>query len=133
MKDKLININQATILGLNKAEIEKSALNLKSNLDKLTEYELLYKMKYLIEHRMECIKEQALEVFTEKFEGSASEKDNGFTVTLKNMYKYNYDEKVKSMEKQIKELQSELKKEKAKQSETAKGKVKSELIALTLH
>ena len=133
MKDKLININQATILGLNKAEIEKSALNLKSNLDKLTEYELLYKMKYLIEYRMECIKEQALEVFTEKFEGSASEKDNGFTVTLKNMYKYNYDEKVKSMEKQIKELQSELKKEKAKQSESAKGKVKSELIALTLH
>jgi len=133
MKDNLININQVTILGLNKAEIERSALNLKSNLDKLTEYELLYKMKYLIEYRMECIKEQALEVFTEKFEGSQSEKDNGFTVTLKNQYEYNYSSDVTDLETEIKSLQSQLKQLKNKQRESARGESKGELLALTLH
>jgi hypothetical protein len=135
MSKSLINLdNDSTaILKLNKAELEKSALNLKSSLDTLTEYEALYKLQHLIKYRMEFIKELAVETFIEKFKGSQSEKDNGFTVTLKNSYEYSYSEYVKVLEKQIKKLQEEVKKEKDKQRESARGKSKGESIALTLH
>lgn len=133
--ESLINLdnNSVAILNLNKAELEKSALNLKSKLDPLTEYEALYKFEYFIKYRMECVKELALEKFTEKFEGSQSEKDNGFTVTLKNQYAYNYSDKIKDLEKQIKTLQSQVKELKDKERDSARGDVKSESLALTLH
>lgn len=125
--------NSVAILNLNKAELEKSALNLKSKLDPLTEFEALYKFRHLIEYRMDCVKELALETFTEKFEGSQSEKDNGFTVTLKNQYTYNYSDKIKDLEKQIKTLQSQVKELKDRERDSARGDVKSESLALTLH
>lgn len=131
----LINLdtNSTAILKLNKAELERSALNLKSNLDSLTEYEALYKLKHLIEYRMECLKELAVETFVNKFEGSQSEKDNGFTVTLKNQYTYNWSDKVKGLETEIKALQSQLKQVKEKEKDSAKGNRKGESLALTLH
>lgn len=133
--NSLINLdsNSVAILKFNKAELERSALNLKSNLDPLTEYEALYKMQHLIKYRMECLKELALETFTEKFEGSQSEKDNGFTVTLKNSYEYNYSDKVQDLESEIKSLQSQLKQMKDKERESARGGSKGESLALTLH
>lgn len=135
MSKSLINLdnNATVILKLSKAELEKSALNLKSNLDPLTEYEALYKLQHLIEYRMACLKELALETFITKFEGSQSEKDNGFTVTLKNQYEYTWSDKVKDLETEIKSLQSQLKQVKAKESKTAKGNSKGESLALTLH
>jgi len=134
MSKSLINLdnNATVILKLSKAELEKSALNLKSNLDPLTEYEALYKLQHLIEYRMACLKELALETFITKFEGSQSEKDNGFTVTLKNQYEYTWSDKVKDLETEIKSLQSQLKQVKAKESKTAKGNSKGESLALTL-
>ena len=133
--ESLINLdnNSVAILNLNKAELDRSALNLKTKLDPLTEFEALYKFRHLVEYRMECVKELALEKFTEKFEGSQSEKDNGFTVTLKNQYAYNYSDKIKDLEKQIKTLQSQVKELKDRERDSARGDVKSESLALTLH
>ena len=53
--ESLINLdnNSLSILNLNKAELERSALNLKTKLDPLTEFEALYKFKHLIVYRME--------------------------------------------------------------------------------
>ena len=133
--ESLINIdnNSLSILNLNKAELERSALNLKTKLDPLTEFEALYKFRHLVEYRMECVKELALEKFTEKFEGSQSEKDNGFTVTLKNQYAYNYSDKIKDLETEIKNLQNQLKQMKDRERESARGNSIKETLALTLH
>ena len=65
----LINLdnNSLAILQVSKSGLEKIALELKSKLDALTEYEALYKLQYLIKYRMECIKELSVEEFINKF------------------------------------------------------------------
>jgi hypothetical protein len=134
-KTELINLdnNGLAILQQTKHELERTALNLKSKLDKLTEYEALYKMKYLIDYRMQCIKDLALEKFTEKFEGSQSEKDNGFTVTLKQLTNVIYSDNVKDLESEIKALQNQLKQMKDREKKTAGRTIKGEILALTMH
>ena len=81
---------------------------------------------------MECVKEQAMETFKEKFEGSQTERENGFSITLKQQYEYNYSDKVKDIETEIKTLQAQLTQTKDKQRESARGEVKSEILSLTL-
>lgn len=133
-KTELINLDNSSlsILTLNKAELEKSALNLKTKLDPLTEYEALYKFNHLIKYRMECLKDLALETFTKKFEGSQTEKDNGFTITLKQMTDVNYSDKVKDLESEIKCLQEQVKQMKAKEIKFAERTVKGEVLALRM-
>lgn len=133
-KTEVLNLdnNSVVILKQSKAGLEKSARDLKTRLDPLTEFEALYKLQYLIKYRMECVKEQAMETFKEKFEGSQTERENGFSITLKQQYEYNYSDKVKDIETEIKTLQAQLTQTKDKQRETARGEVKSEILSLTL-
>ena len=132
---ELINLdnNGLAILQQTKHELEKTALNLNSKLDRLTEYEALYKMKFLIDYRMQCIEDQALETFLEKYEGSQSEKDNGFTVTLKQLTDVCYSDEVKDLESEIKTLQNQLRQLKDREKKTADRTVKGEILALTMH
>ena len=131
----LINLdnNSLAILQVSKSGLEKIALELKSKLDALTEYEALYKLQYLIKYRMECIKESSVEEFINKFEGSSCEKENGFTVTLKQLSDYAYSDNVKNLEIEIKALQEQLKQQKEKEKKVVGKTLKSENIALTLH
>lgn len=134
-KNELVSIDNTALgfLKLNKAELEKSALNLKSNLDALTEYEALYKLQYLVKYRMECIKDLALEKFTEKFEGSQTEKDNGFTVTLKTTSDIVYSDKVRDLESEIKLMENQLKQLKQKEFKTAERINTKEILSLRMH
>jgi hypothetical protein len=133
--NELVSIDNTALsfLKLNKAELEKSALNLKSNLDALTEYEALYKLQYLVKYRMECVKDLALEKFTEKFEGSQTEKDNGFTVTLKTTSDIVYSDKVRDLEAEVKMLENQLKQLKQKEIKTAERINTKEILSLRLH
>ena len=132
---ELINLddNGLAILQQTKHELEKIALNLNSKLDRLTEYEALYKMKYLIDYRMQCIKDLALETFLEKYEGSQSEKENGFTATVRQLTDVIYSDEVKELETEIKARQSQLKQMRERESKTADRTVKGEVLALTMH
>ncbi len=132
---ELINLddNGLAILQQTKHELEKIALNLNSKLDRLTEYEALYKMKFLIDYRMQCIKEQALETFLEKYEGSQSEKENGYTVTVKQQTEIKYSDAVKDLESEIKLRTNELRQLKDREKKTAERTVKGEVLALTMH
>lgn len=132
---ELINLdnNATAILGITKAGLEKTALNLKSELDNLTLYEALYKLKYLIDYKMQCIKDQALETFLEKYKGSQSEKENGFTATVRQLTDVIYSDEVKELETEIKALQSQLKQMRERESKTADRTVKGEVLALTMH
>jgi len=134
-KTELINLdnNGIAILQQTKHELEKIALNLNSKLDRLTEYEALYKMKFLIDYRMQCIKEQALETFLEKYEGSQSEKENGYTVTVKQQTEIKYSDAVKDLESEIKLRTNELRQLKDREKKTAERTVKGEVLALTMH
>lgn len=134
-KTELINLdnNGIAILQQTKHELEKIALNLNSKLDRLTEYEALYKMKFLIDYRMQCIKEQALETFLEKYEGSQSEKENGYTVTVKQQTEIKYSDAVKDLESEIKLRTNELRQLKDREKKTADRTVKGEVLALTMH
>ena len=105
---------------------------MKTRLDPLTEYEALYKFQHLIKYRMECVKEQAMETFKEKFEGSQTERENGFSITLKQMYDYNYSDRVKDMESELSLLREQIQQQKAREKESARGEAKSETLALTL-
>lgn len=132
---ELINLddNGLAILQQTKHELEKIALNLNSKLDRLTEYEALYKMKYLIDYRMQRIKDLALETFLEKYEGSQSEKENGFTATVRQLTDVIYSDEVKELETEIKARQSQLKQMRERESKTADRTVKGEVLALTMH
>lgn len=134
-KTELINLdnNGIAILQQTKHELEKIALNLNSKLDRLTEYEALYKMKFLIDYRMQCIKEQALETFLEKYEGSQSEKENGYTVTVKQQTEIKYSDAVKDLESEIKLRTNELRQLKDREKKTAERTVKGEILSLTMH
>ena len=132
---ELINLddNGLAILQQTKHELEKIALNLNSKLDRLTEYEALYKMKYLIDYRMQRIKDLALETFLEKYEGSQSEKENGFTATVRQLTDVIYSDEVKELETEIKALQSQLKQMRERESKTADRTVKGEVLSLMMH
>lgn len=134
-KTELINLdnNGIAILQQTKHELEKIALNLNSKLDRLTEYEALYKMKYLIDYRMQCIKDLALETFLEKYEGSQSEKENGFTATVRQLTDVIYSDEVKELETEIKARQSQLKQMRERESKTADRTVKGEVLSLMMH
>ena len=120
MKKELVNFdnNSIAILDVTKHDLEKIGLNLKSDLEPITEYSALKKMLYLIDYRMQVIKDQAIENFAEKFGGSKTEKLHGITITLKELTKVSYSDKVQDLEAEIKKADRE---------------VTGETLSLTLH
>jgi len=66
--NSLINLDSSAgvILLKSKAELQETAKSLKSNLDKLTEYEALYKLQFLIKERLDFLKDDAKNTFIEK-------------------------------------------------------------------
>lgn len=137
MNNNLINLDSAgnSILKLSKDNLLETARNLQSQEDPLTEFEMLKKLSFLIEMRMEMIKDDAKENFLEKFGGSKSERENGFVISMREMAVYDYSEIVKNMESEIKSLQESLKKQKEiekKNGSALTGKVLSEILTLTL-
>jgi len=137
MNNKLMNLDNAgiSILALSKNDLTETARSLESKHDKLTEFEMLKKLSFLIEMRMEMIKDSAKENFLEKFGGSKTERENGFVISMREMAIYDYSEIVKKMESEIKSLQESLKKQKEiekKNGSCLTGEVLSEVLTLTL-
>ena len=135
MKKGLVNFdnNSVAILDVTKHDLEKIGLNLKSDLEPITEYSALKKMLYLIDYRMQVIKDKAIENFAEKFGGSKTEKLHGITITLKELTKVSYSDKVQDLEAEIKLLQNQLKQAKAMEIKKAEREVTGETLSLTLH
>jgi len=137
MNNKLMNLDNAgiSILALSKNDLTETARSLESKHDKLTEYEMLKKLSFLIEMRMEMIKDDAKENFLEKFGGSKNEKENGFVIMIKEYADYDYSKIVKKMDSQIKKLQAKLKKQKEiekKSGSAITGKVKFNTLSMEL-
>jgi len=134
-KKELVNFdnNSVAILDVTKHDLEKIGLNLKSDLEPITEYSALKKMLYLIDYRMQVIKDKAIENFAEKFGGSKTEKLHGITITLKELTKVSYSDKVQDLEAEIKLLQNQLKQAKAMEIKKADREVTGETLSLTLH
>ena len=137
MTTNLINLDSAgnSILKLSKDNLLETARNLQSQEDPLTEFEMLKKLSFLIEMRMEMIKDSAKENFLEKFGGSKNEKENGFIIMIKEYADYDYSEIVKKMDSQIKKLQAKLKKQKEiekKSGSAITGKVKFNTLSMEL-
>jgi hypothetical protein len=127
--DDLSKLNQ-----LSRAEIERIALTLQSNLTLIDEGCYLRKLKYLIEKRLEVNKEPTAEYFIETFEGSTYEKLNGFQINLKQVPEYDYSDKVKDKETELELLRSQITqmKEQERKNGIAKKKNVHELLAFTL-
>ena len=111
-KNKLINLDTSAtaILSKSKSELQETAKSLVSGLDKLTEYEALYKLQFLIKERLDFLKEDAKNTFIEKYSGSQTEKENGFVITLKSQNEIIYRDDIQELAEEI-----ELKKEKLNQ------------------
>lgn len=124
-----------SLLALSKDKLTESARQLQSKHDKLTEYQMLYKLQFLIKTRLEMIKDDCKETFLEKFGGSKSEKINGFQITLKEMMEYNYSEDVTNLESEIKLLSEQLKQMKENEKRNGKaitGVTEKEILSFTL-
>lgn len=135
--NKLINLDVAggSILLLSKNDLTETARSLESEHDFLTEYEMLYKLQYLIKTRLEMLKDDAQDVFIEKYGGSKSERENGFIISMRENMKYEFSEDVKDLESEIKLLNEQLKqmKEKEKKDGSAlTGEVEKETLSFTL-
>jgi len=132
---ELINLdsNAVAILEVTKTGLEKVAQSLHSDLEPITEYSALKKMQYLIDYRMQWIKDNAIENFAEKFGGSKTEKLHGITITLKELTKVVYSEEIQKLEAEIKLLNNQLKQAKAMEIKKAEREVTGETLSLTLH
>ena len=107
-KNKLINLDTSAtaILSKSKTELQETAKSLVSGLDKLTEYEALYKLQFLIKERLDFLKEDAKNTFIEKYSGSQTEKENGFVITLKSVNEIIYRDDIQQLTEEI-EIQKE--------------------------
>ena len=134
-KLKNLDIAGGSILLLSKNDLTETARSLESEHDFLTEYEMLYKLQYLIKTRLEMLKDDAQDVFIEKYGGSKSERENGFIISMRENMKYEFSEDVKDLESEIKLLNEQLKqmKEKEKKDGSAlTGEVEKETLSFTL-
>lgn len=120
------------ILPFSKAKLIAMAKAMKSNLDPLTEKEALYKLNFLIDTRLEYIKEEAKENFVDKFGGSQTEKENGFIISLKSVNEYKYSEYVQRLEADLESLKSTIKNQKDAERENAEVVKTNEVLAFTL-
>jgi hypothetical protein len=132
--NSLINLDNSAgvILLKSKAELQETAKSLKSNLDKLTEYEALYKLQFLIKERLDYLKDDAKNTFIEKFSGSQTEKENGFTITLKSVNKIIYRDDIQELIEDIEIKQDKLKKLKEQPNAILERKNIGDSLTLTL-
>jgi len=133
-KNKLINLDTSAtaILSKSKTELQETAKSLVSGLDKLTEYEALYKLQFLIKERLDFLKEDAKNTFIEKYSGSQTEKENGFVITLKSVNEIIYRDDIQQLTEEI-EIQKEKLKELKKQPDAVIEKINTgDLLTLTL-
>jgi len=133
-KNKLINLDTSAtaILSKSKSELQETAKSLVSGLDKLTEYEALYKLQFLIKERLDFLKEDAKNTFIEKYSGSQTEKENGFVITLKSVNEIIYRDDIQQLTEEI-EIQKEKLKELKKQPDAVIEKINTgDLLTLTL-
>ena len=132
--NSLINLDNSAgvILLKSKAELQETAKSLKSNLDKLTEYEALYKLQFLIKERLDYLKDDAKQVFIEKFSGSQTEKENGFTITLKSVNEIIYRDDIQELIEDIEIKQDKLKKLKEQPNAILERKNIGDSLTLTL-
>lgn len=130
----LINLDNSAgvILLKSKAELQETAKSLKSNLDKLTEYEALYKLQFLIKERLDFLKDDAKQVFIDKFEGSQTEKENGFTITLKSVNEIIYRDDIQELIEDIEINKEKLKKLKEQPDAILERKNIGDSLTLTL-
>lgn len=122
------------ILDLKREELECLALDLQSELPEIDQYCALYKLKFLIENRMQFLKDKALEGHLRRFEGSSKEGYNGFTVQIKVEKEYQFSDKVNEMETDKKKLGGLITAQKnlEKQDGTAKLINEKQLLTLTM-
>lgn len=132
--NSLINLDNSAgvILLKSKAELQETAKSLKSNLDKLTEYEALYKLQFLIKERLDYLKDDAKNTFIEKFSGSQTEKENGFTITLKSVNEIIYRDDIQELIEDIEIKQDKLKKLKEQPNAILERKNIGDSLTLTL-
>lgn len=133
-KNKLLNLDTSgtAILSKSKTELQETAKSLVSGLDKLTEYEALYKLQFLIKERLDFLKEDAKNTFIEKYSGSQTEKENGFVITLKSVNEIIYRDDIQQLTEEI-EIQKEKLKELKKQPDAVIEKINTgDLLTLTL-
>ncbi len=132
--NSLINLDNSAgaILLKSKTELQETAKSLKSNLDKLTEYEALYKLQFLIKERLDYLKDDAKNTFIEKFSGSQTEKENGFTITLKSVNKIIYRDDIQELIEDIEIKQDKLKKLKEQPNAILERKNIGDSLTLTL-
>ena len=132
--NSLINLDNSAgvILLKSKAELQETAKSLKSNLDKLTEYEALYKLQFLIKERLDYLKDHAKQVFIEKFSGSQTEKENGFTITLKSVNEIIYRDDILELAEDIEIKKTKLTELKKQPDAIIEKNNIGELLTLTL-
>ena len=132
--NSLINLDNSAgvILLKSKAELQETAKSLKSNLDKLTEYEALYKLQFLIKERLDYLKDDAKNTFIEKFSGSQTEKENGFTITLKSVNKIIYRDDIQELIEDIEIKKTKLTELKKQPDAIIEKNNIGELLTLTL-
>lgn len=136
MNDKLTiqDVTGEDILLLSKEKLTQLARDLEVSYDSLKDYEILFKLRYLAETRLEVLKKPAMEMFLEKFGGSTTERENGFSITYSERNTYEYSEDVKKLEEKMEKLKMRISamKEEEKSNGTAK-KIKSQnILAFTL-
>lgn len=132
--NSLINLDNSAgvILLKSKAELQETAKSLKSNLDRLTEYETLYKLAFLIKERLDFLKDDAKNTFIEKFSGSQTEKENGFTITLKSVNEIIYRDDIQELIEDIEINKEKLKKLKEQPDAILERKNIGDSLTLTL-
>ena len=132
--NSLINLDSSAgvILLESKAELQETAKRLKSNLDRLTEYETLYKLAFLIKERLDFLKDDAKNTFIEKFSGSQTEKENGFTITLKSVNEIIYRDDIQELIEDIEINKEKLKKLKEQPDAILERKNIGDSLTLTL-
>ena len=126
--------NLQLINKLFKADLDRLALNLKTDLNRVDKMTMLRKFEYLTKKIIEDDKDFLIEYFQQTYGGSSYEIINGCGINLKSISEYEYSENVKDLESEIKMLQEQCKqmKEKERKNGTAKKINQSEIISITL-
>ena len=126
--------NLQLINKLFKADLDRLALNLKTDLNRVDKMTMLRKFEYLIKKIIEDDKDFLIEYFQQTYGGSSYEIINGCGINLKSISEYEYSENVKDLESEIKMLQEQCKqmKEKERKNRTAKKINQSKIISITL-
>lgn len=124
----------SSVLDMSKQDLECLALDLTSELPEIDQFCALYKLKFLIEQRLNVIKENAIKGHLERFSGSTREGYNGFDVQIKTDKEWQFSDKVTEFEEKKKQIGKELTaiKNLEKADGTAKLISEKTTIALTM-